>query len=51
MSTETIQNNVTIFEDGHLVSRVSDWIVYNVEAENVGAVVRMYGKCMTCLKC
>ena len=35
--------NVTILEDGHLVSRTSDWIIYSVEAENIDAVVRQYG--------
>lgn len=39
------QKNVSILEDGHLVSRCSDWIVYNVEAENIDRVVKEYGKC------
>lgn len=37
------QKNVTIFPDGHLVSRSSDWIMYCVEARNIDAVVATYG--------
>lgn len=32
-----------IFPNGHLVSRVSDWIVYSVEAEIIEDVVKEYG--------
>lgn len=39
------QKNVTILQDGHLVSRVSDWIIYNVEAGNIDKVVAMYARC------
>ncbi|KAL9081197.1 MAG: hypothetical protein Q9159_007388 [Coniocarpon cinnabarinum] len=37
-------DNVHILEDGHLVSRVSDWIMYSVEAENIESVVAKYGR-------
>jgi prephenate dehydrogenase (NADP+) len=33
---------VTIFPNGHLVSRISDWIIYSVEAETIGKVVAQY---------
>ncbi|KAK5169364.1 prephenate dehydrogenase (NADP(+)) [Saxophila tyrrhenica] len=35
--------NITIFPNGHLVSRSSDWIMYSVEAKNMDAVVSAYG--------
>ncbi|KAF2718156.1 Prephenate dehydrogenase [Polychaeton citri CBS 116435] len=35
--------NVTIFENGHLVSRSSDWIMYSVEAKNIDQVVATFG--------
>ncbi|KAB8338876.1 hypothetical protein FH972_021820 [Carpinus fangiana] len=34
----TSQSNVHILEDGHLVSRISDWIIYNVEASSIDTV-------------
>lgn len=37
------QNNVTIFTNGHLVSRSSDYIIYSVEARNIDAVVAAFG--------
>ncbi|WPH02015.1 Hypothetical protein R9X50_00486900 [Acrodontium crateriforme] len=37
------RKNVSILENGHLVSRSSDWIMYSVEAKNIDAVVRTYG--------
>ncbi|KAF2487524.1 prephenate dehydrogenase [Neohortaea acidophila] len=37
------QRNVTIFPNGHLVSRSSDWIMYSVEAKSIDAVVAAYG--------
>ncbi|GAB7345720.1 hypothetical protein MBLNU457_3995t1 [Dothideomycetes sp. NU457] len=37
------QANVTIFQNGHLVSRSSDYIIYSVEARNMDAVVAAYG--------
>lgn len=38
-----LQKNVTIFENGHYVSRSSDWIMYSVEAKNIDAIVARYG--------
>jgi len=35
--------NVIIFEDGHLVSRSSGYIIYSVEAENIDGVVKEFG--------
>ncbi|KAF2663690.1 prephenate dehydrogenase [Microthyrium microscopicum] len=35
--------NVTIYPNGHLVSRQSDYIIYSVEAENIDRVVAEYG--------
>jgi prephenate dehydrogenase (NADP+) len=37
--------NVTVLKDGHAVSRISDWIMYSVEAEFVDRVVAEYGPC------
>ncbi|KAI9673421.1 MAG: prephenate dehydrogenase (NADP(+)) [Caeruleum heppii] len=37
------RTNVTIFPNGHLVSRVSDYIIYSVEAETIGRVVAQFG--------
>ncbi|KAK9369313.1 hypothetical protein V1509DRAFT_484143 [Lipomyces kononenkoae] len=34
---------VNILENGHLVSRLSDYIIYSVEAENIEMIVAMYG--------
>jgi len=34
---------VTVFKDGHAVSRISDFIIYSVEAEFIGKVVAEYG--------
>lgn len=34
---------VTIMQDGHLVSRQSDFIIYSVEASNLDTVVALYG--------
>lgn len=36
-------SSITILENGHLVSRCSDYIIYSVEAENIDAVVKLYG--------
>jgi hypothetical protein len=38
---------VTVLKDGHAVSRSSDWIMYSVEAEHIGKIVKEYGPC-TC---
>lgn len=40
-----LQKNISIFKNGHLVSRTSDWIVYNVPAEYIEDAVREYGHC------
>ncbi|TKA49576.1 hypothetical protein B0A54_00243 [Friedmanniomyces endolithicus] len=37
------QSNISILDNGHLVSRSSDWIMYSVEAKNINAVVAAYG--------
>jgi prephenate dehydrogenase (NADP+) len=37
------QTNVTILQNGHLVSRSSDWIMYSVEAKSIDAVVARFG--------
>ncbi|KAH0313191.1 Prephenate dehydrogenase, partial [Aureobasidium melanogenum] len=37
------QENVTVFKNGHHVSRSSDYIIYSVEAKNIDAVVAAYG--------
>lgn len=36
-------DNVSIMQTGHLVSRQSDYIIYAVEAENIGRIVSEYG--------
>jgi hypothetical protein len=40
------QPNVEILRTGHLVSRISDYIIYSVEAKNIDAVVKLFGPCM-----
>lgn len=37
------QKNITVFKNGHYVSRSSDYIIYSVEARNIDAVVAAYG--------
>lgn len=37
--------NVHVYENGHYVARISDFIVYSVEAEYIDAVVKEYGPC------
>jgi len=39
----TQQKNVSILQNGHLVSRSSDWIMYSVEAKSIDAVVARFG--------
>ena len=34
-------------ENGHLVSRRSDFIIYSVEAEYIDAAVKAYGPCIS----
>lgn len=36
---------MTVLENGHLVSRISDFTIYSVEAEFIGQVVSEYGPC------
>lgn len=38
-------SSINIVENGHLVSRRSDFILYSVEAEYVDEVVKTYGPC------
>ncbi|CAI5759314.1 unnamed protein product [Candida verbasci] len=33
----------TLLRNGHLVSRMADYIIYSVEAENIDKIVRIYG--------
>ena len=40
---DSCQERITIHPNGHLVSRVSDWIIYSVEAELIDKVVAEYG--------
>ncbi|KAE9969674.1 hypothetical protein BLS_001659 [Venturia inaequalis] len=35
--------NITILQNGHLVSRTSDYIIYNVPAESIDKIVAEYG--------
>ncbi|CZT05902.1 probable prephenate dehydrogenase (NADP) [Rhynchosporium graminicola] len=37
------QKQIKIFPNGHLVSRASDYIIYNVEAASIDKVVEQYG--------
>ncbi|TVY84789.1 putative prephenate dehydrogenase [NADP(+)] [Lachnellula suecica] len=37
------RKKIKIFPNGHLVSRASDYIIYNVEAASIGKVVAEYG--------
>lgn len=37
------QKNVSIMQNGHFVSRSSDWIMYAVEAKSIDSVVAAYG--------
>lgn len=41
-----IQKNITVFPNGHLVSRTSDYIIYSVEAELVDRVVGEFAQCV-----
>jgi prephenate dehydrogenase (NADP+) len=34
-------------QNGHFVSRCSDFIIYSVEAKNIDAVVKAFGPCMS----
>ncbi|SMQ47722.1 unnamed protein product [Zymoseptoria tritici ST99CH_3D7] len=37
------RKNVHILQNGHLVSRSSDWIMYSVEAKNMDSIVGQFG--------
>ena len=37
--------SITVLRDGHLVSRIADFIMYSVEAEFIDNVVAQYGPC------
>lgn len=37
--------NIQVLKDGHQVSRISDFIIYSVEAEFISQVVSLYGPC------
>ena len=39
---------ITVFRDGHGVSRTSDLIIYSVEAESINKVVAQFGPCKQC---
>lgn len=36
---------IQVLKDGHQVSRISDFIIYSVEAEFISQVVSTYGPC------
>jgi len=39
-------SGLTVHQNGHLVSRISDFIIYSVEAEFIESVVKEFGPCM-----
>jgi len=39
----SLEERIKVLLNGHLVSRISDWIIYSVEAEVIGRVVADYG--------
>lgn len=45
ISEEYKDSKVEIMRNGHYVSRVSDFIIYSVEAENIDKIVSLYGPC------
>ena len=42
---------IHVLPDGHGVSRISDWIMYSVEAEYIDRVVAEYGPCQFLRSC
>ncbi|KAI5284751.1 prephenate dehydrogenase (NADP(+)), partial [Ascosphaera acerosa] len=38
-----LKNNINVLPNGHLVSRISDYIIYSVEAEAIDKIVALYG--------
>jgi prephenate dehydrogenase (NADP+) len=43
LTTATIGTPINVMRDGYHVSRVSDWIMYAVEAEYIDRIVGQYG--------
>ncbi|KAI5304558.1 prephenate dehydrogenase (NADP(+)), partial [Ascosphaera pollenicola] len=37
------ENDINVLPNGHLVSRISDYIIYSVEAEAIDKIVALYG--------
>lgn len=44
ISTKYADELFKVVKDGHLVSRVSDFIIYSVEAANIDKIVSLYGQ-------
>lgn len=42
-------SGLNVLQTGHLVSRISDFIIYSVEAEFINAVVKEFGPCPSLL--
>lgn len=42
------QEQFTVLKNGHAVSRISDYVIYSVEAANIGKIVQMYGPSTKC---
>lgn len=40
---------MNILDNGALVSRISDFIIYAVEAERIDSVVEMFAHCKYCM--
>lgn len=49
LQEEYKDTSVTVMRDGHHVSRISDFIIYSVEASLIDQVVAMFGPC-ECVK-
>jgi prephenate dehydrogenase (NADP+) len=43
LAADLAGTGIEVLRDGHAVSRVSDLVIYSVEAAAIGAVVREYG--------
>jgi hypothetical protein len=41
---------ITVLPNGHHVSRISDWLMYVVEAEYLDKIVAEYGPCASTLR-
>lgn len=46
---QEFMDKYNVLEDGHAVSRRSDFIIYSVEAANISQVVKLYGPCILLL--